>query len=539
MEELKALFVNGVLGFYDQVEVTEIFAILPDKSITNIYTIIVAENRNNEPMVEPTFINQKRITLKKLKEWKFGIKQYTVVIKDILGFLYQLDSDNTWSASGEVLNVDDTLIFQPPKYVASDSFDEVPINKVLKNNFWDGSYIVEWENTTKSRLKKLLDNPFFLQELSEKIQQYVPISLASVSDRLGNFIVQIPNEILKARCGKVNREDDDLQLTIEFHPDAEPRDLILNCEMEYDQSIYGYRSTIIRASHSEIINIPIQYDQGTHKRVIWDLKNEIILSATRPSLFIKTIYLGGGIIENEPRIFAFSGEDIRIKVQHMQAPSAIGEDPLKSVNWTEKRIYKDEKQKLLKQKIFVQYKPISGQVNKEHSKAIKDIRSLITKYGENGVWLWDPYLSADDLLKTLFYCPYFNADLRALTNLEVYKPNNHCGCKDKPDSKKGKNAQFEEQRKIFNALDSNWFGIKLEFRARIGNSGWNFHDRFLIFPETIQRGVLAWSLGTSVNSVGKQHHILQQVDDGQLIADAFMELWNQLDKEEHIIVKKP
>ena len=65
---------------------------------------------------------------------------------------------------------------------------------------------------------------------------------------------------------------------------------------------------------------------------------------------------------------------------------------------------------------------------------------------------------------------------------------------------------------------------------------WDFHDRFLIFPAT-DRGALAWSLGTSVNRVGKQHHILQQVGDGQRISDAFLDLWNALDQPENRVWK--
>jgi hypothetical protein len=80
--------------------------------------------------------------------------------------------------------------------------------------------------------------------------------------------------------------------------------------------------------------------------------------------------------------------------------------------------------------------------------------------------------------------------------------------------------------------------LKLEFRTRTGDVGWAFHDRFLIFPIT-GRAALAWSLGTSVNSLGKQHHILQQAGDGQRIMDAFLDLWNELDGADYQIWKKP
>ena len=94
-----------------------------------------------------------------------------------------------------------------------------------------------------------------------------------------------------------------------------------------------------------------------------------------------------------------------------------------------------------------------------------------------------------------------------------------------------------DQRATFNALQGNLRGLKLEFRARVGSAGWPFHDRFLIFPNP-ENGALAWSLGTSVNGVGKEHHILQQVDNGQMIADSFRNLWDALNQSEHVIWKR-
>jgi hypothetical protein len=89
--------------------------------------------------------------------------------------------------------------------------------------------------------------------------------------------------------------------------------------------------------------------------------------------------------------------------------------------------------------------------------------------------------------------------------------------------------------------DANWNlqGLRLEFRVKIGAAGWGFHDRFLLFPRTTQRAALVWSLGTSVNSLGKQHHILQQVDNGQVVMDAFVALWDELSCPEHLIWKTP
>src|SRR5262249_526548 len=95
-----------------------------------------------------------------------------------------------------------------------------------------------------------------------------------------------------------------------------------------------------------------------------------------------------------------------------------------------------------------------------------------------------------------------------------------------------------KQRAVLQGMTSNLRGLQLEYRIRTGSAGWGFHDRFLIFPAT-DRAAQAWSLGTSVNGLRTQHHILQRVDDGQRIRDAFAELWDKLDRREHLIWKTP
>jgi hypothetical protein len=80
--------------------------------------------------------------------------------------------------------------------------------------------------------------------------------------------------------------------------------------------------------------------------------------------------------------------------------------------------------------------------------------------------------------------------------------------------------------------------LRLEYRGRTGPDGWAFHDRFLIFPGAPD-GASAWSLGTSVNSLGKAHHILQKVSNPALVAGAFEDLWATLSKPEHLIWKVP
>ncbi|TWB62951.1 hypothetical protein FBZ94_103651 [Bradyrhizobium sacchari] len=85
--------------------------------------------------------------------------------------------NGTWPASGHSLSVA-KLVSIPAQFVPADNADSVPVNRVLKNNFyWCGSHVFEWVDTTKTRLKAFFDDPPALQELSEAVRKHAPIRL--------------------------------------------------------------------------------------------------------------------------------------------------------------------------------------------------------------------------------------------------------------------------------------------------------------------------------------------------------------------------
>ena len=86
-------------------------------------------------------------------------------------------------------------------------------------------------------------------------------------------------------------------------------------------------------------------------------------------------------------------------------------------------------------------------------------------------------------------------------------------------------------------LESNNYGIKLEMRCQHGQKGYHFHDRFIMILNENEK-TRVWSLGTSVNSVGKRHHIIQEVNNPQNIVDAFEALWDEIDCPECLVWKR-
>lgn len=73
--------------------------------------------------------------------------------------------------------------------------------------------------------------------------------------------------------------------------------------------------------------------------------------------------------------------------------------------------------------------------------------------------------------------------------------------------------------------------LQLDYRTLCDGHGEPFHDRYLILKYGIN-GCRAYSLGSSINSIGKQHTIIQAVLAPEIIAVIFDNLWNKTDFHE-------
>jgi len=407
----------------------------------------------------------------------------------------------------------------PTQFVPPDNGAPVPWNKLLKNNFWTGSHLFEWADHGKEAMTPFFADPRRLQELSVQVEKHIPLQLATMSDRLGNLAVQLPVTVLMAKFQRLH--DGNFQVEHAWHPKATPRPLMAVCELEHDDILTGFASARLQEG---ITPLPMRAGRGLHRGFIWAEQSSTLLVASGPGAFISTISFNMRSLDPEPRIFSVKNPDgssglRRVGMTSLSTHSLVGDpQPDDNGGWTAKRMYSEQANKLAAERRFVQYRPTRGDGNAGRRKALDDLRALIVAYGEKGAWLWDPYLSAHDLLETLFYCPYHGVDLRGLTTSKAGSQN--------------------EIRQTLDDCQSNWRGLKLELRVQKGAAGWDFHDRFLIFPSGPD-GAMAWSLGTSVNSVGTAHHILQKVDNAQLVVDAFTDLWELLDGPDHLIWRKP
>lgn len=515
--------VVGLFGYFELIEVTRYCDGKPEP--TNVFTIAVALEKGAARKTEK--LNDQRIRANAIKGHSFGVFRSVLSVDAFRQALENYLTTQIWRPNGVSVSV---AHLEPVarRFVPPSGSTDVPLNRVLKNNFFNGSHVLELFDVDKPSLQDLFETPTALLQVSEAVSGLVPLGIAGLADRLGNIVVQFPVEAVRARFGNNGSR---YTVEVAWHPQIAERQLIATAYGEHDKLAIAFGQ---EHATSGVVSLCADPGHGLLHGTVWDNENRVLLAATAGDAFIKTIALNMTMLEHEPRLIPESIDaseaKTKIKLKRPSNVSLIGKNPKGSI--TEpigRRIYEEELATLRSQRKFLQYgaRPRSG--TSDRQQALSDVRLLIGFHGANGVWLWDPFLAPQDILDTLFHNPTMGVPMRALTLLKVPTP----------DDKEPVGAKKVDLRQNYRAtlanLPGNFHGLNIEFRSAHGPSGWEFHDRFLIFPKSADDRAKAWSLGTSVNSLGKSHHILQQIENAQLIADAFQLLWDAVAHSENVV----
>ena len=491
LAEAARLSTRGVVNFCEAFEVTEMVAFIDgERTPRNVLSLIVAEDQAPQapfaPAERPRRMTQERLTLPSLKTWRFGLFRYTLRLDDLLGALQALAAGGGWAPTGLALGVGDLEPLERV-FVPADGLTSRALNGVLKNNFWGGSHVLELSDTKKTALEPLFEKPARLQELSEAIAPICPIQIARASDRLGNILIQFPVTAIMAKL-RAERPTGALVLDLAWRPGVAPRSLRLTLERRFDGvSMADHSATVVAGSTA----IPVADTAGLESATLWDDRHELMLWRQAPASRIRQFHTGIHPIRPERRSFRHSDEAEIVSIQVSDAEHTVigGSERQDQEAWTRRRLYEAERAQLRRERRFVQYIPTNPR-SIGHEAALADLRVLINIFGEKAAWLWDPYLSAEDILKTLFHCPHADADLRALSDalsvprIQPAAPDGLDEALDVASSAAAaalRHSFADLQRERLIACGGNLEGLRLEYRARIGHSGWSFHDRFLIF----------------------------------------------------------
>lgn len=524
---LDRLLQPGTVGTFNGFTVYEIVAVPKGESPLNVLTIAVAEAIPGGCSEQgPVLLNDQaqRIRVDGFPGWTFCVARSVRSLDSVSLAIKALRKDRVWNLSGKPLEVG-ALRLSAPIFVPPDGTDLVPINAILKNNFWNGSHVIRLCDSDKTRLLPFFEDRVRLQKLSSEIGDWLPVKLTGVIDFLGDIVVQVPVTILQANWDVGSRGD--VSVNVAWNVAATPRELVGAARARFDNGLVA-ASVIESFESSAALSMDI-HDQPLETE-LWDKSSGLLLAATAPTSYIRQVVVSSHFVRPEPRVFTIPKQDaqpdtvrVQVSIHQRFVVGHVNVDP--AGDWQGRRTQLEEAARLSELKEFVQYFGSSVPVS-DRARALDDLRYLIRQHGAEGVDLWDPYLSAEDLLQTLFWSNTLAAPLRAITNGDE--------AKDQKSSATGGLTYSDKQRTFLQANCGNALGLNLEFRMRVGPSGWSFHDRFLIFPNRPD-GPLAWSLGTSVNSLGKAHHILQKVSNAALIAGAFETLWSELGERRHLI----
>lgn len=465
---MKRILAMPSIGNFKCIELFEVIGIKDSNPPFNIFSLAVT-HETDLPLTDKEKITPKLIKLKADNSLKFGVFKRIISIEDFVNIISDLVTTEANEDDGNKLYYGQ-LKGIPPVYVPALERGKNEFLGLLKNNFFGGSHLFEWFDESKEYVAPLIDNFAALDEFSEKLQEYLPVKIGTHSDRLGNIIVQIS---CAATAFTIKRRD------------KHSHQLLSNLAVSpHFSGEINFSGIFWREQHGSIIDfqkislvigeniIPFQQINGSGYYVIWDENNQIICSGGQVPSFVESVNFSMNLHESNQRIFKLpNGKEKRINIFTPTSQSQIGNKTKDYRNWVRNRFLKIEKQELHDTLKLRQFKRDMRQ------EALDFLRELIEKYGKNGIYLWDPYLNAKDLLETVFFSPYANSPIKALTGLKIT-------------------------------------------------------------PQERYESVKAWSLGTSVNSLGKSHHIIQEVEDGQIIADVFEEMWEQSINDENNIIWK-
>lgn len=582
--KLDELVEPGVVGFYRSFEITEVIGVQGNE-VTNVLTLAVAE-----PLEAPLEIDWKSVLLNGKERhrlpgtnWDIGISQYRLSLKTFLEKVSEFGATGQWKPASIAIRTG-ILGAVPPQFVPSDGSGNHPWNGVLKNNFFEGSHVLELFDTKKPHLRFLLDESRRLTDLASIIGEYLPIKVDGMSDRLGNVVIQLPVTVMSTDVR--GSPEGNLSVAVAWHPDVPPRSVRISAEIWQDSTVTSFDSTVTSTGEAELqLNSP----GGGARTHVWDEEKRTLLSATPPVTFFTSASVsvsvnehGNDQLQREFLLADSTGKQIMQAlplIQPIESERIVGSSPnAPREPWVSQRVFGESVTSLKARKEFVQYG--NGEAKKQEAPKLKtvkgggiqdgatdceaaipetmsgkqirrmaaldDLRWLMEKHGHEGVWLWDPFLNATDVLRTLFFCPHNGVPLRALTAGKsppdcVQKENAGDELSERERQRLARERakqEKQEQASQLEAAKGNCHGLQLEFRIREGATAWGFHDRFIIFPRA-QGSALAWSLGTSINSFGDEHHILQKVSHGEPIAQSFKDLWGRLEGERYLIWKTP
>lgn len=520
LSELEILLKPGMLGYYEYFNVIEVFAIntFPEANTIPLcmFSLIVANKDGSIDELKSQKIKYigKLKNFKEICGYKFGICTYSVSYDALRNAVLRYKSDGCWILSPEKKELKTgSLKAVSRTFVPKNLSEETYLNRALKKNSSTetdnnpgGSYVLELWDEEEKKLNFILDNPEGSKKFFEWIRGSLEIDLESVNERLGNILIQIPVNMLSVNF--FSDQEDNVYVSCKWPAKENIRPLFAVAELSHDNTVINFNVCEILNEENNFL-FKMRSNQGISLH-IFDKENSLLLAATKNFKVIHTLDIALGFCSSKNRTFNLDEEKVNVPLIDYRIISCGDlREYEKKEELISNRVYENEKKRLASELIFKEYRRINGKGGIDQ---FSDIKKLINEYGQNGVWILDPYLTINEVANTLLHCPFVGVKLRAL-----------CVPRD--------NEWIKEQKADIEKLSVKDKDLKIEVRMVSKESA--LHDRFIIFPGEKKPFITrAWSLGTSLNGFGKSHHVLQKLKNDDLIKQTFEDIWNKKCAEE-------
>ena len=518
IKDFSLLSCPGVLGNYLECELTHIFIV--ERKSNNLYHYYAVcsyeEFQENDENLRDIFLTKKLIKIN--ENCNLGITQLRISLEEGKDIFYQL-CEKQFHFRDQTVILPNTLQLLPKTHIPSMFGDEVIINKILKPNFWGDRYILEFISI-ETPFKGFSVSDF--ERTNAEISRHLPVDLSSVNDRIGSFIFQFPSTLISVDSG-ISQDWCKARLSMKIHPRLVPQnDICTIVKTKLDDTITGFNSF-----YGIFENIELDLgDSNNLELLVFNMKNTIIYKHSLGN-FMRDFYISSGIsMQNaEPRIITHE-DDSTTEINLVDYKLDVS---------TGRKKYYDSRinNRVLHNEIINHGGEFQNFYPEEEDKALEYIRIKLDRYASSSseIWLWDPFLRYQDIIETLYYTKAIAIPMKCITSFRKIKSY-------KEEYENYLSFRNYERGKFL--MQKN-LGINLEFRAVHDNTGFSFHDRFLFFiPKDAEKTPRVYSLGTSINSLGKSHHLIMQTVYPRNIVNAFQELWQILENdEESLIIKLP
>lgn len=534
----------GVLNSCNYAEVVQVILLRKkDNVCLNYFTHVLFSSGFSEEE-SSVFLTDCPISIN--SEYKVLITKEKIARDSVLDILQNAAESQTWEWKEDKALLDDVfpmdLQFIPetdPTGSKTSDSTLVPIELALYGSNFSGGYYLCELFSAKTVLAKSLSTDDNRKIQDEINKAKIGFNLESLFDRIGNIVCKIPMDIIRHKPVKLSPERGIAGRFILENSCTEPLECVLQIILESDHTIIETRvEEMVFSEKGEIREYSIDPNRYSNRIILSDKKSGIIYySAVRDYSFGSNYYAmitppQFGIQSSLKRIIVIDGQDKEIELTNI---AGIGEVSIeKEIFEIEKRQHKWMTEYEYKHHFFRSF--VVGQEN-EAIQTVIDIcndRDLFWDLEE--VWLVDPYLSADDILKTVVYCGKYGISIKCLTHIAAINGNRETRTETTTEGE----SLFETTVSRYNGILKNALGkqkdLKLEYRTVAGMTGISFHDRYLILKCGLNKS-RAWSLGISVNSLGKSHHIIQIVQSPMDVIDTIDTIWNQSLREECLIFK--